>query len=513
MSKQAFVKIIILMVFALLGIISMQIYSIVSRLQLNYEAFDHNVHAALAQTVAKLEQAELAHIGKRYKLPKPVIQGDNLSMPVALVDEISTHLSSDTVRASNTDMLTAEQHFPKLEEQFIAKESRRTWKRGSQEAFQVHFERFFVHHGIAQDIPVEKRVSLTLLENILKSELFAQGITTEYSYGVFSHKKDSFIFKKSYCEKSKLLPSCAKDYLYSIQLFPTSHKVLATLYVDFPHRKSFVWTSIIFYLLGTILFTSTIVFCFAYTIQIILNQKKVSEMKNDFLNNMTHEFKTPIATISLASDMLKNLHSNQKIDKMERFINIIREENGRMNNQVEKVLQMARMEKNDLKLNIQTLDAHEFINKAVTTLSLQVEKRNGKIQTYLDAQNSTIQADETHFLNTVLNLLDNANKYSPQSPEISVRTHNDEKGIFITIEDKGAGISKEGQKHIFETFYRVPTGNLHNIKGFGLGLSYVKGIVEAHYGNISVKSELGKGSAFTLFFPFQYPGEQNQPTA
>ncbi len=508
MSKQAFIKIIVLMIFALIGIVSMQIYSIVSRLRLNYEAFDHNVHAALTQTVAKLEQAELAHLGKRYHIPKPSIKNDNLSMPIALVDEISTHLSVDTVRASNTDMLTAEQHFPRLEEQFIAKESRRTWKKGSQEAFQIHFERFFVHHGIAQDIPVEKRVSLTLLENILKAELLTKGLSTEYSYGVFSHKKNAFIFQKSYCEKSKILPNCAKDYAYQAQLFPTSQNILATLHVDFPHRKAFVWTSIIFYLLGTILFTSTIIFCFAYTIQIILNQKKVSEMKNDFLNNMTHEFKTPIATISLASDMLKGLHASQKIDKMERFINIIREENSRMNNQVEKVLQMARMEKNDLKLNIQNLDAHEFINKAVNTLSLQVEKRDGKIQTFLEAKNHNIQADETHFLNAVLNLLDNANKYSPQSPDITVRSHNDAKGIFITIEDKGTGINKEGQKHIFETFYRVPTGNLHNIKGFGLGLSYVKGIVEAHYGHISVKSELGKGSAFTLFFPFQYPGEQ-----
>ncbi len=509
MSKQAFVKIIILMIFALLGIISMQVYSIVSRLQLNYEAFDHNVHAALSQTVDKLEQAELAHIGKRYNLPKPTLRGDNLSTSVALVNEISAHLSDDSLRASSTDTLTAEQHFPRLEEQFIAKESRRTWKKGNQEDFQVHFERFFVHHGLTQDIPVEKRVSLTLLENILKTELLAQGLTTEYSYGVFSHKKDSFIFKKSYCEKSKFLPTCAQEYLYSIEMFPTSHKVLATLYVDFPHRKAFVWTSIIFYLLGTILFTSTIIFCFIYTIQIILNQKKVSEMKNDFLNNMTHEFKTPIATISLAADMLKNLHSNQKIDKMERFINIIREENVRMNNQVEKVLQMARMEKDDLKLNIQTLDAHEFINKAVNTLSLQVERRHGKIQCFLEAENMQIQADETHFLNTILNLLDNANKYSPQSPDITVRSQSNDTGIFISIEDKGAGISKEGQKHIFETFYRVPTGNLHNIKGFGLGLSYVKGIMEAHFGTISVKSEASKGSSFTLFFPFEYKGEQS----
>ena len=225
-------------------------------------------------------------------------------------------------------------------------------------------------------------------------------------------------------------------------------------------------------------------------------------MKNDFLNNMTHEFKTPIATISLASDMLKTLHANQKIDKMERFITIIREENIRMNNQVEKVLQMARMDKNDLKLNIQKLDAHEFVQKAVATLSLQVEKRNGKITTQLAAENTSVEADETHFLNIILNLLDNANKYSTDNPDISVKTYNDKKGIYIAISDKGTGISKEAQKHIFESFYRVPTGNLHNIKGFGLGLSYVKGIIEAHFGTINVKSELGKGSTFIVFFPF-----------
>ena len=249
MSKQAFFKIIILMIFALGGIISMQIYSIVSRLRLNYEAFDHNVYSALAQTVTRLEQAEMAHIGERYHIPKPVFLGEGaLSVPMVLVDEISAHLYSDSLKASNADTLTAEQHFPKLQERFIAKESRRTWKRGSQEAFQVHFERFFIHHGIVQDIPVEKRLSLTLLDKILQEELATQGIATGYSYGIYSHDKENFIQQKSYCPNETHSHCKVTDYLYSVQMFPTAHKLLATLYVDFPHRKAFVWTSIIFYL-------------------------------------------------------------------------------------------------------------------------------------------------------------------------------------------------------------------------------------------------------------------------
>ena len=224
-------------------------------------------------------------------------------------------------------------------------------------------------------------------------------------------------------------------------------------------------------------------------------------MKNDFINNMTHEFKTPIATISLASDSIASPRVINEPDKIKRFTNIIRQENKRMNNQVEKVLQMARIDRQDFNLHISDVNMHEVIQNAVQYITLQVEKKDGIVTSDLKAENSIIKGDQTHISNVINNLLDNANKYSPENPEISVATRNVNGGLEVTISDKGIGISKESKKHIFEKFYRVHTGDLHDVKGFGLGLSYVKAMMDTHKGKIDVKSDLGKGSSFILFFP------------
>jgi two-component system phosphate regulon sensor histidine kinase PhoR len=227
-------------------------------------------------------------------------------------------------------------------------------------------------------------------------------------------------------------------------------------------------------------------------------------MKTDFLNNMTHEFKTPIATISLATDAIRNLIKNQNPEKAERFINIIKEENERMDSQVGKVLQMARIDKNEFNLNIEEIDVLDIVNRAADRIALQIEKKNGSLKLDFQAKNYIIEADETHFTNVIYNLLDNANKYSPDKPEIKLTLSDSSGGIKISVEDKGLGISKEARKYIFDKFYRVPTGDVHDIKGFGLGLSYVKAIVTAHAGHIDVKSEPGKGSIFTVFFPSKH---------
>jgi two-component system phosphate regulon sensor histidine kinase PhoR len=246
---------------------------------------------------------------------------------------------------------------------------------------------------------------------------------------------------------------------------------------------------------------SIILFCFAYTISVIFRQKKLSEMKNDFINNMTHEFKTPIATISLASDSIASPRIINEPDKIRRFTDIIRQENKRMNNQVEKVLQMARIDRQDFNLNMADVNMHDVIKNAVEYISLQVEKKDGKVLADLQAEQPVIKGDMTHISNVINNLLDNANKYSPETPEISVATRNVNGGLEVIVSDNGIGISKESKKHIFEKFYRVHTGNLHDVKGFGLGLSYVKAMMDAHKGKVEVKSELGKGSSFVLFFP------------
>jgi two-component system phosphate regulon sensor histidine kinase PhoR len=248
------------------------------------------------------------------------------------------------------------------------------------------------------------------------------------------------------------------------------------------------------------LFSGVILFCFAYTIQVILEQKKLSEIKNDFINNMTHEFKTPIATISLAADSIGNPMILHKPEKVQRFANIIKAENKRMNKQVEKVLSMALLDRKEVNLMIKPINIHEIISRAVDNISLQVERKDGQILQDLKAENAVIEADETHISNVIHNLLDNANKYTPEKPAISVHTRNTDGGVQVMIKDNGLGMSKEQRRKIFDKFYRVHTGNRHDIKGFGLGLSYVKAIVSEHKGDITVQSELGKGSKFILTF-------------
>ena len=226
-------------------------------------------------------------------------------------------------------------------------------------------------------------------------------------------------------------------------------------------------------------------------------------MKNDFINNMTHEFKTPIATISLATDSIKNVNIISNPEKIMRFLGIIKQENNRMLNQVEKVLQMALIDRQKLKLNISDLHLHDIIKTAVEHINLQVEQKNGYIETFYEADPDVIQGDVTHISSMVHNLLDNANKYSPEYPELTVTTKNTAEGIDIIVSDKGIGMSKEQKKHIFDKFYRATSGNLHDVKGFGLGLSYVKAMMAAHKGSVDVKTELGKGSTFTLSFPYK----------
>ena len=241
--------------------------------------------------------------------------------------------------------------------------------------------------------------------------------------------------------------------------------------------------------------------CFAYVINTIFKQKKLSDMKTDFINNMTHEFKTPVATISLASEMLKKNDIIDNKDKSLRYAGIIYDENKRLGEQVEKVLQMAVLDKGDFKLNKTTINAHEVIQKVIEKLSLQIESRNGKVNLILNAPHANINADEIHFTNIIFNLIDNAIKYSTDVLEITVSTETILGKLHIAITDKGIGMSKDAQKRVFEKFYRVPTGNIHNVKGFGLGLSYVKIMTEAHDGTIDVQSELGKGSTFKIILP------------
>jgi two-component system phosphate regulon sensor histidine kinase PhoR len=275
------------------------------------------------------------------------------------------------------------------------------------------------------------------------------------------------------------------------------------LIVVIPDFRNIVLSQMRWMIFGSIFFTIIIVAAFYVTVRALLRQKKLSEIKNDFINNMTHEFKTPLATISLAVDALKNEKVIQDRQKSEYFTGIIKEENRRMNKQVETILQASLLDRQEQQLNLTPIHAQNIIQEALENFQLQLDGKGGRSEIQLNAKNDLISADEVHFTNLVSNLIDNAIKYSKENLLIRITTHSTTKSLVIRIEDNGIGMSKETQRRIFEKFYRAHTGNIHNVKGFGLGLSYVKTIVEAHQGRIKVDSIVGKGTAFTLEFPLK----------
>lgn len=355
-----------------------------------------------------------------------------------------------------------------------------------------------------------ENITLADLSRYLRLAFDQQGIDLTYDYGVYSNKSHNFIITNGkYTVNTGSSDQLSEGpeiknlerHAYEVNLFNRDEKNSpATLRVFFPKKTSFLISSVLPALLSSVLLTGLILFCFVYTINVILTQKKVSLMKTDFINNMTHEFKTPIATISLAADSINNPKVMSKPNLIERYANIIKEENSRMLDQVEKVLNIAKLDKKDFQLKIEDLDMHMIIDNVAEMNELKIQDRGGKIILGLEALNPIIKGDETHISNILHNLLDNATKYCSQTPIIHLTTHDAKGGITIQIKDNGIGMSKDDTKRIFEKFYRVSTGNLHDVKGFGLGLSYVKAIVEAHKGSVHVESQLGVGSNFTLFF-------------
>jgi len=348
------------------------------------------------------------------------------------------------------------------------------------------------------------------LDRYIKEELQDQGVDLKYDYGVYSNKRDGFVIRNGKFAVQVAEDASSEvsedrgliDTPYKVQLFNDEEGSPGSLKIFFPSKQSWLWAKVVPHLLSSVLFTGLILACFAYTIFVIFRQKKVSEMKTDFINNMTHEFKTPIATISLATDSITNNSVITSEDKIKRFAKIIKQENKRMLNQVEKVLQMARIDKQDFNLKLTSVNINDVVKQAAENSRLKVTKRQGNLTADLGAANPMIEADLTHISNIVHNLLDNAEKYSDEQPDITITTRNQAKGVEIVVKDNGIGMAKDSLKHIFDKFYRVHTGNRHDVKGFGLGLSYVKALVTAHNGKIDVTSELGKGSTFTLFLPF-----------
>lgn len=349
-------------------------------------------------------------------------------------------------------------------------------------------------------IPLSSRISPTRVDSLLRQELTNKGIDLEYNYSIYSARKDSVIFTKA-----SIKPTITSSNTYKTNLFP--QQVVADmgyLTVTFPDKQNYLLSKMTFIMGTSAGLILVILFCFSYTLYTIMQQKKLSEMKTDFINNMTHELKTPISTIMIASGALLDdeiVHDKKHFKKL---ANIIQEENQRMFNNVDRVLNIAKLDKGDFKLNKSVVSIHSLLEEVVDSMQLQLNKKKASIQLHLNAANDLVECDELHLSNVIYNLVDNALKYNKsEQPLIQINTKNNLNAIQITVSDNGIGMTREQCKRVFEQFYRAPTGNLHDVKGFGLGLSYVNSIIQMTGGTVSVKSELNKGSDFEVTLPLR----------
>lgn len=344
------------------------------------------------------------------------------------------------------------------------------------------------------------------LENLLKRAFYNQNINQDFQYGIYDCFTDSIVFGNLmiYSEDDQFTPASdtlsgiatehmnwKKDGHYFTVFFPNLQDVkVIEVQSDY---SPYIYLGII--VIAVLLF-------FTYAVLVILKQKRLSEVKTDFINNMTHELKTPIATIGLSSEMIMRSESLENEEKIKRYAGIIFKENKRLENQVERVLNIAKLDKREIALKKETIDLHELFTEVKDNFEFNQNENGGKIKLDLKASSHNIQADPVHISNVIYNLIDNAIKYCKKTPEVTIKTHNSKNGFTFEIIDNGIGIKRENLKMIFDKFYRVPTGNLHDVKGFGLGLYYVKLIINEHGGNISVKSSVGEGTSFSIFLPY-----------
>ncbi|WP_419700670.1 sensor histidine kinase [Mucilaginibacter sp. NFX135] len=348
--------------------------------------------------------------------------------------------------------------------------------------------------------PLNKRINPFWIDSLLRFELHNKGISLPFSYEVTTASSDSLIFSSA-TDNDGNKPVFIAANTYQTPIF--GKDVIndpGKIRLSFPQKNSLILRNMTATMGTTGGLLIVLIFCFGYTIFSILRQKKVSEMKIDFINNMTHEFKTPVSTIMIASEALKDAEISEDKSRVSRLANIIFEENARLGSHIERVLNIARIEKNDFKLDKKPLDVNDMVTVVIDSMALKLHKCNAKTTLDLTDENTTIIADELHFSNVLYNLVDNAIKYSADTPDITITTLVKNGQVLIRVADKGIGMSRDQQTKIFEQFYRIPTGNLHDVKGFGLGLSYVNTIVKRLNGTISVRSEKDKGSEFELKF-------------
>jgi len=530
MNKKFLNFIITLVILALITLVGIQFFWIRNAISVRETLFLSSVNDAVSTVVYKLEKLELTNQLVKFQKGASIYSSiDSLSKtfysqqhPVIGVDSIGQHNEKKILYAPNKAINADENSpdssmgiYPKDEnkkpafKEPIGVKLRKYGKPEKPAMNRKNVEELLKQSTLLSEIfldyvksrhpdKIEDRLNTKILDSLLTNEFRNRSINTPYEFGIWSTSRRQMII-----ERTGLYSNDLRTKGYRFNLYPnTSFSNTNYLMVYFPKQTNYVLLKLSWMLSASIILIVLLFLSFSYTIATILRQKKLSEMKNDFINNMTHEFKTPISTISLACEALSDKEFQKSEELSSSYINIVSEENKRLGQMAEKILQSAIIEKGELKPRKDRIDIHKVITDVIRNIGIQVEIRDGSLTSNLKAVESTILGDKVHLTNIIYNLLDNANKYTPRKPQIIVTTENIKGGIVITIADNGIGISKTHQKKIFEKLYRVPTGDIHDVKGFGLGLSYVKFMVEKHGGKINVESDLGKGTRFKIFLPF-----------
>lgn len=520
MGRKLFVLLVILMSLSLIGIIFVQIYFIDNTLTNEGKQFTLNVQRSLSNVSKLVEDREFKIYNNKFqemlssgKNPDSTnIKGilllsyDDVSNETTIYQngileesfkvpslffDIGGLDSLNISRITNQKQVTVfRQNTFDNNVQISPEKTVREYRKMNEierKIFEISYRDLFNNY------PIYKRVSSREISSYLKQQLNQNGIDIDFEFAIY----DKDLATKVQSDNFELDAST-----YGVPMFLNNeNKSNFTLYVNFPERKKFLWSSILTMTVLSIIFTFIIILAYTNAIYQIIKQRQISQIKTDFINNMTHEFKTPIATINLALDAMKNPKMADDKEKTARYLKMIKDENKRMHAQVENVLRISKLERNELDISKDRVKLHDLIEDAVMHVELIVEDRKGYVKCHLNAEKSSVLGNDTHLTNVLVNILDNAIKYSEDAPRIDVTTENVGNNIILKIADHGNGMSKQVQKKVFEKFYREHTGNVHNVKGHGLGLAYVKRMVEDHQGHVSVESEKGKGSTFIIKLP------------
>lgn len=512
MSRKMLITLIVLMAVVLSGLILVQTTMIKSASDIREEQFNKQVQNALAQVARQLE-ADEEYIARKRAREGRIPGGVNTPNKFSGVfprSKTGSLLNFQFSYSEKTIYGKFEENYKKLQvqdtidisdtlfsiEQLLIssqeRERRRTeWLR---DVNWKNFEILFL-----EDRPIEERIDTARLTQLLSHAVAQTEIDLKYKFAVTNatYGREKILVGDPEYSVGK------RKKEFSQLLFQNDYGGAKPNYLNvyFPNRRGYLIKQTGLTIIPTIILTGLLIGIFVYALMIIFRQKRLSNIKNDFINNMTHELKTPISTISLASQMLQDGSVTNTPTMIAHVSKVINQESKRLSFQVEKVLQMAVFNEGRLKLKLREFDANKMIATVSSNFELRVNNKNGKLETEIMAENGVIKGDEVHITNVIFNLLDNAMKYSKENPVIKIVTQNEKGQLVISVQDNGIGISKEHQNQVFDRFYRVPTGNVHDVKGFGLGLSYVKKIVDLHSGTIKIESAVNKGTKFKLYFP------------